>query len=472
LGQSSRLNDAAHFVPHPIDLAITALLQHRSGNVEDQQQRAGSLQQVMQANHWRGEKLANKWAAEVAETIPLPASPEHHDRWTQAIWDATHDLWIQGDVASTAKLLDPKFVYDSKRDPQQDAEVHSIEREPWLACARLWHRGFNHHAKLTRDNVDVKEMEKYAVVVSSFVMEHNELTIAWQQSDTFTRSDAEDFDDWKLARRVFRPTRIRLSDQDFHVHQDGWKALDNQADQQTDPQQKVALLHLAGRHDEAYQAAIAMAKGSEQATDFAVLALAAFGAGEPEILQKAIKRAIDLDPMVGRFPVLRVHATETLAVEKPVSIGRGVTCRPPSFFQPLPKRILGENQGALAVWQAADESLVAIFIDDEDNDIEKQADKFQASREQAYAAGFLLRQPTTVAEQPAIELLSGGLGIGWAIAGGGKPTLQRFVLVQREDYVLVCLVSAYADAFAFRDHEFTTFLNTIRFQDSPGESDE
>ncbi|MEZ6088322.1 MAG: hypothetical protein R3C05_09915 [Pirellulaceae bacterium] len=473
--QCSRLHFDAHFTQHPIDTAMTALLQHNTDKVADAEDRVRRLRSLMSAEHWKHDSLAQLWAKEVESEMQHPLPTEMQTYWTDKVVQAMQAAVHEGNFGPTEALLTDDFTYIDKRVPGAES-MNTIERDAWVRCNRLWQNGPRFGITLTCDSVTVTERENYALVICNWISQAPDYTLAWQQVDTLVppsggsqRPGADDpnksksnFRDWRIKTRSVRPTRLRFDQQTFNMGKDGWDALDAAVEQRTDPREKARYMFVALRCQEGLRLAKQFAE-ENNARDQAIVALLAYGAGVPDVMHDAARRAVEIEPTLSVMPFLRSLATELHASEQPESIGRDVTCRPPNFFQQVPKEFLGKEQETLGAWRTTPDSLVALFVIADETDIDAVTTKFSQTRETGFAAKLVSRRLRTINDCPAIELTHQALGLGYAFTNVGRPTVQRFVFIKRHDHILVGLVIAYAHEFVRRDCEFETFLKTMRF---------
>ncbi len=464
--QSSRAFYSNNGYYHPLDTAVTALMQYRNNNTEDAHHRTRQLQTLMLSDQWKDNEQARAWAKEVNDTTELPETPPLRTRLMERVWEEAHARMIGCDLRPLESMLADDAKLERKVIGGADPNAITIEREAWLDVERLWCQGSRTGVKLVRDQVSTVREDTFAVVNNHFVYEIPGMIQGWRQYDTFVKRDATSPDEWMMAKRVIMPDWLKYNGTVYDDQKDRWQSLVQAAENESNLLRRARLLGFAGRIQESLDAAAESAREQKGADDFALLAYAAWQAGRPDLMRKATDKVIELDPRNSLWPYLRVEATRKMTPSDPVAIGKNVWCRPPSFYEDVPTRITGEKNNTLAAWQVANESLISIFVSPlEQGGIgQKVADMLEA-RKNALKAEIIENGELTVDGFPARQFVVGGAGIGRALGGGGPTTLQRFVLVERDDDIVVLLVSAFATQFANRDSEFKEFLKTVRLRD-------
>ena len=448
-----------HGSKHPIDVAMATLLLQSEGNEELARVGREQLEQLLLSEHWKSDSETSAWATMVRNEVDMPKQDASLTILTKQIWELEFAQRLKGDVSPLDTALAENAVLEIRPVAGDASRVTRASRIEWLACERLWNQGSRLGTTLVRENVSIQSDENVAVVASNFVQEFPDGYVAWIQYDTFSKHQSDRPADWKIEKRQCRTTRFRFRDQTHDLSSDGLLALAQLADKEPQTDIRFHLLRLSGRNREAFDLARQMAANSNQASDHVELLRSAYGVFDSATMREACDRALDLDPTAAGPPMLRVVATNRFAEDTAIDLGNGIRVKPPKFFRTASNELLNGGEQGSATWAPTNDSLVGITTMPKQTTLDDVFQSMLDVRVDGFGADLLERGDLTVDGFPAKQFAIGGAGIGRAFAPGGKPMIQRFVLVEREKDLIVLLVSAFEEVFVIRDSEFLTFVD-------------
>jgi WD40 repeat protein len=448
-----------HGSKHPIDVAMAALLLQREGNEALALAGREQLEQLVLSGHWKADSETSAWATLVRQEVDMPDQEASFMILAKQTWEIEFAQRLKGDVSLLDTALAENAAIEIRPFAGDDSTGVRASRTEWLACERLWNQGSRIGMKLVREKVSIQSDEDVAVVTSNFVQEFPEGYVAWIQDDTFSKRQSDRPADWKIEKRQCRTTRFRYRDQSHDMAGDGIGRITQVADKEPQTDLKFHLLRLSGRNREAFELASQVAANSNQASDHVELLRSAYGIFDAATMQEACDRALELDPNAAGPPMLRVVATNKFAENTAIDLGNGIRVKPPKFFRTASNELLNAGEQGAATWAPTNDSLVGITTMPKQTTLDDVFQSMLDMRIDGFGAVLLERGELTVDGFPAKQFAIGGAGIGRAFAPGGKPMIQRFVLVEREKDLVVLLVSAFEEVFVIRDSEFLTFVD-------------
>ncbi len=467
LKQSQQMHESTHGSKHPAHFALSAMLLHRGGNVEKAEMHLGWMNELMRADHWQRDHLAKHWS-EAAREVVETSEDADEKLLAERTWQMTNARLSLGDLSAIERAVTDDTTFEFRRVSGEDKHLVTMKSQPWIETEKLWNHSGHTNARLVRDHVGVDKRSNDAVVTSKFVWELNDRFWAWRQTDVFSADGQEDVNDWKLKKQTLQMLKMSRPGQVDQPERDGWDQLDErvaEAQASGDLYAQVVALSTACRLNEAADVAKQLIEKQPDARGYVLLNELAYQLHDPKLMQQTAKSAIELDPLVEASPYIRSVAARELAAPEPMELPHNLTARPPTFYQAAPLSILNTGDNSVAAWQPTSNSLIGIFVTPLESSLEELIDQMIKNREASFSATKLVgKREITVDGQHGFEFLQAGLGIGWAVASGGKPTLQRFVVVERDTTVVVMLLSAYQEEFSGRNAEFNVLLESIEFQ--------
>jgi len=481
--ESQKMHEWRRGCIHPVDAALAAISYTRQAKHAEAEEKMELLNQLVLAPHWKDDPHVSYWKRIATQlvseaAIEKPVHPNDSDiqsatELKQLTWDMQAALLLDGNSEFLAELLTDDAVRIDRRTAD-DTNPLIAQREPWLETERLHSLpGPITGNRLTRVKVDVTKNLDNPIVTSQFVFELPSGHFRWLQIDEF--SQQRDDVPYRLSKQTIQTLYMFYRGIEFNIERDGWTRADadvEAAQAKQDKELELGTLLLASRKQEAFEVVKTLVKEKQDARSFILVADAARETHRGDVMRKAMKKAIDLDPLVMGPPYVRAFAAQQLFGEKPEKLRDDLTIRVPSFYKIASKELIGTGESGLAAWHPTIESLVGVLTIPKDNDpnenqgFEKNIQKLIESRESTYGATTLRQRTMTFAGHTAIEFVQRGTGIGRALAGFGQgnPTIQRFVVIDSPSSCLMLFVSAFESEFVLRDSEFEQVWRTLEFR--------
>lgn len=462
---SAAAHTKQHGSKHPIDIAIAVLLLQKEGKLDLAALGRKQLEQIVLAKHWQGDESVDKWLAQVRNLVPLPEPTLIEQHLVTETWLAENELRLGGDISKLNQLLADEATLVVRRLAEgPDPYELTVTKDKWLAAEELWHQGSRLGVKLVRENVSTTFEDGAAVVTSRFTQELPGGYFAWVQTDRFVPISGDDTGTWNIVKRDYRPSRIRLQETQYDFGRDGWVQIDQAIEQQADPLDKINLLRLAGRHREAFELSQKLVSESENASNLIELMQCAYGVRDAETMRTSVQRAIEIDPMSGDVPAARALMTQMLTQASETEVLQGIKVRLPSFYNNASNELLNTRDQGSATWSPTNDSVVGLTIIPKQAPLDELIESMISTRVVGFRATLVEQDELTVSGKQAGQFVISGPGIGRAMSGQGRKTLQRFVLIERESDYVMAIVSAFEDAFVARDSEFSIFLNSLKVE--------
>lgn len=452
-----------HGTPHPVELAVRALVSHAEGKESLAIQQLRDTEQLSLSDRYRMSVPVATWY-EIAKAKVDPP-PLHADAATLArrVWEMDNQNYLYANFEPLESTLAEDAELIVLRQGEQQPQL-VVSRDRWIETNRIWHSGSMVGVGFIRSHVEVDLEAKDPIVTSHYSFELNDLYINTVLRDTFSKQTDVPASQWKLTSRESRTTKQFAQGETVVFDKAKWKVLDNRVDEarksQETPMALMRALSDAGRPQEAFSVAQQMIKDADDARLLIKIAEAAYNAYEPEIMKHAIEKALDIDGDIATFPCVRFNATRRAISEQPLTLRDDISVQIPKFYRQASVHLLAGGAAGVAAAQPTRDSLVGIYQHPGET-IESFSKTLLASRAGAMKANLIESRSLTVDGFPAHTYVHAGQGIGRAMGFNGRPTMQRFVLIERENDLIAVLVSAYSNEFIFRDSEFQYFLSTL-----------
>jgi hypothetical protein len=486
LKQATQMHEVEHGYRHPIDLAISAMLLFRGSNKETALNQLRQINQIMLGDKWNSNPQTSSWVNLVRDSLELPKPDSVFETLAKKTWDVQYSLLIKGDSVPLADSLADNAIRVVRRVPGDDKHAATTKRQDWITSERIWAMGG--HAslvELTRTSCNLSTDSNTPVMTSRFVLTRPDVIFGWIQNDIFRKDPDVAPELWKVIKQDWRLVFLKTGPETFDIDKNGWDALDRRVEDAIaggDVREKLYCLMAASRLSEALQAAKQICndeqtvwRNSDRAFAQTHLAEIAQWCGDTETLIAAAKRAVELDPMVPGPPAIRAIAAKSSFASKPFEFAKRASVRVPSFYRNASTKLLAAGESGRASWQPTDDSLVGIVELPLQPDLSLQdyITSIIESRKVAYSAQMIRRTGRQIDGYPVEEFVQRGLGVGRAITNSGRPTIQRFTLIDRSskdsdgdaigDRILVFL-TAYEDDFAMREAEYEQFLLSMKLR--------
>jgi len=322
-------------------------------------------------------------------------------------------------------------------------------------------------------------------MTSRFVLRRPDVSFGWIQNDVFRKEPDDSPELWKVIKQDWRLVFLITGPETFDIEKNGWDSLDRRVEDAIaggDVREKLYSLMAASRLGEALQVAKQICAEEpagwtniDRAFAHTRLAEIAQWCGDTETLIAAAKRAVELDPMVPGPPAIRAIAAKSSFASEPFEFAKNASVRVPSFYRFASTKLLAAGESGRASWQPTDDSLVGIVELSLQGDVSLRdyITSIIESRKVAYSAQTIRRTERRIDGFPVEEFVQRGLGAGRAITNSGRPTIQRFTLIDRSgkdsdgkptgDRILT-FVTAYEDDFAMREAEYEQFLQSMKLR--------
>ncbi|MFK8114719.1 MAG: protein kinase [Rubripirellula sp.] len=455
-----------HGTPHPTGLSLRALVNQATGNTELAEQNLRDAKQLILADRWKDKTEITRWVKIAEESIGSSESDSDATTLAQRVWEIDTARMLRSNTQPLDDAVSEDAVAVWRRDADSDQYLHSVPRERWIESERFWNRASSIGVHVIRSHVDVDMKADEPVVTSHYAFEMPGMFFTYVQLDTFRRQDGVAADQWKIFKRDSRVTRWFHRGTIHDMQRDGWNALDQRvtdAEASGEISKITTALSMACRPEECFQKTRGLLEDAKQGRELVQLVEAAYGAHRPEVANQAAKKAIEMDPEVSSLPVMRYIAAKQLAAKEYSAFGDNISIRPPSFYRQASKNLLAAGPAGVAAWQPTIDSLFGVFRH-QGVSIADMEIATLASRKGPLKCELLEQRAMTVDGYPARTLVFSGKGIGRAVAYGGKPTMQRFVIIQREDDLVAIVVSSFSDEFIFRDSEAKSVIETMKLK--------
>jgi len=465
--QASRLYQNKFGTKHPIAVALVGLRYQLSDRQEKVVEELRQLEELIRADHFRNDELVQRWSVIARESIQAPADDAITESLKNSTWQVQHSLTIESDPEPLARIMAANATRRIVRVVGDDPHAMTIRGDDWIESERLWSLGGPAaQGRLTRTNVKVNLVPETPTVTSWFVKNFADGFYEWVQQDVFVKSTDTPPKEWKVVKQTSRVTKLLIGGQTFDIQRDGWTELDAkvaEAKQSASTLAQARSLFFANRFKEAIEAAHQLVLEDDNAFAHARLAELTHSIADVKLLRDAMRRAVELDPMVAGPPGLRGFAAQMLAAIDPVKVTENIAVFPPSFYRRAPNVLLAAGESGLAAWQPTDDSLIGIVRlpkpdEDDGGSLGEGVDAIIKSRETSLKVKLLRRATRQLDGFKAEEFVQQGAGIGRAMGSGTLPTLQRFVIIERDKDLLLFFVSSYQNVFEMRDAEFEQFL--------------
>ncbi len=470
LKQAEQIHQRNYGLKHPLDVSLAAMMMSSGNDQANAKTRLRQVNQMMLADHWQRDKQVVRWADLAREKIDAGPPDATYDALSKIIWSQQHALLIDGDVQPLATSLAQDAIRIIRRNPGDAQYSLTTKRDAWIASEEIWASGGAwSQKKLVRTDCSLNTDGKTPTVTSHFVLSGPDADFAWVQNDTFR--DAADVvpEDWKIVKQEWRITSLKIDGEWVRMNKEQWAKLDDDVDKAAasgDAPRHLLSLVLASRLDEALAAAKSLAQSSEDVYAYVRLAEIAQWCGETETLLAAAKKAIAMDPMVRGAPAIRAIAAKTLAIEPAFSFADNATVAPPTFYRAVSKQLLAAGDNGLACWQPTEDSLIGILRlpPEQSLTLAQYTDAIIGSREVGFKTELIRRDTREIDGYPAESFVCRGLGIGRAIAGSGRATWQRFIIIDRNGELFAALVTAFEEDFDMRNAEFEQLLLSMQLR--------
>ncbi len=470
--QAARMHKRKHGSTHPIDVSMAAMMFWTDKNVDQARQRLRQIDQIMLADHWRRNDQAVGWTDQARKMIDAGTPDQIYAALSAITWKQQHDLLIDGDVQPLAASLAGNAIRVIRRNSGDDRYASTTNHEDWIASERVWAMaGPSSVKKLVRSDCTMSASDRTVSMMSRFVLNGPNAHFGWFQNDTFQKRSDDAPELWKITKQEWRLTSLKIDADWIDVDAERWADFDTEvaeAEASDDPAEYLFSLMKASRLDEALVLAKKIAEPGDNASAQVHLAEIAQWCGETETLVAAAEKAISIDPMVRAPAAIRALAAKKLTTTKSFTFAENATISPPSFYRVASNTLLAAGEDGLACWQPTEDSLIGIIRLPQPNGttLEAYADAIIESRKTAFNAELIRRDSRTLDGFPAETFVNRGLGIGRAIAGSGRSTMQRFALIERDSEVFAAIVTSYEDDFEMRDAEFEQFLLSMNLRAS------
>jgi hypothetical protein len=458
-----------HGTDHPVELSLRGLIAHKEDDRELAIACLRDAQQLRLAERWKNANEVTRWVDIAAKVIDVPELDADAVTLARRVWEIDTARMLRGDLSLLESAVAPDGIYISRRDWDDDKFVMTVPRDRWLETERLWNSASSIGVHVIRSNVDVDLVSVEPIVLSRYAFEMEGIYFNYSQRDTFRRQPDMPAQQWQIQRRESIVTRLFVRGETTDMETDGWDSLDAKvidAEQNGSPERQATALGMASRHEEALEKVLPLLEDPdatpEQLTNVVEAAQAAY---RPDVLKRAAEKAIQKDPMIAHFPFMRRYAAELLSPAKAEELPGNIWVRAPSFYRKSSSTLLAGGTSGVVAWQPTVDSLVGIYRHDGQT-LESFSKTLLESRSGALNASLIESYDLTVDSFPARSFVHSATGIGRAVAIQGQPTMQRFVLIQREHDLVAIIVSAYASEFVFRDSEFKYFLKAIKLRQS------
>jgi len=463
LKRSTKAFEQQRGVRSPLHVAIAALLMHAGGQAEQATERLGWMRELMRSDEYRDDKESLAWLAEVQSKVDPPEWSDDARVLADRLWQIDSAAAI-GEMGRMSDAVTEKTIL---ADARGDDAVDSTETpaDDWIACETLYRQGCLSGYRLSRFSCRA-DVSNPGLIVSGYTLQFPLGFFKYIQVDQFDASPDFPAAQWKLIRRTTRMVESRIEQKRYEFQRLGWHAAEadmRRADEEGDLFARVRTRLFVGRNREAFELAADLARQNpDSAAAFELLAQAAYQTRRPEIMRKAAEKVAKLNPLQASTPLIRTVAVESLSPDEPTELPYKIAVRVPPFFQLAPSNLLAAGEAGIVAYQVMPDSLIGVIRMPKQVDFEAFVDQMIENRETTLKVDTLDRRERTVDGLPAIEFVQGGLGIGRAMLGtAGTRTLQRFVVVDRDDDQLMILLSAYGHEFPNRDPEFEQFLRQM-----------
>lgn len=467
--QAKQMHLKEHGSKHPIDVVVPALMMWNNGKLNEARTRMSEVNQLMLSDQWQIDDMAVAWAKLARETIDAEVTDPVFTALSAITWESSHSMLIEGNVQPLANSLTNDATRTLRRISGDDAYALTNTREDWIESERAWTlSGPSTLRKLVRVGFSVSQDSPTPTATSHFIMESPDAHYGWIQNDVFKPQEGVAPEDWKIVKQQWRVSDQKIDDVWKAVTPEYWKQVDREVDEAAargDAKEHLFSLMHASRLVEALQ--VAKDHASSAPSDplaHVHLAEIAQWCGETQTVLQAARQAARLNPMVEAPGPIRAIITRALEAESPVGVTKNFTVRPPSFYRNAPTDLLGGGTAGLAAWQPTADSLIGIIRlpPSPELTLDEYVDAIIASRKSGFRSEMLRRTTRRIDGYEAIDYVQDGLGIGRAVAGSGRPMLQRFLTIDRDGERFLVFVSAYETDFEMRDGEFEQFLLTMK----------
>ncbi len=463
--ESKRLHDEKAGFKHPLDVAMEALLlKSNPANERPARNSRRRIEQLVRNEALVEDAITQEWIAEVREKIERDED-EVFDILAKRIYDASFAMWIEKDLEPLRNLLteDAKVV-TRRSGPTDNDETPNYETtvgvQDYLETQELFAHGSRHGFDLVcQDGWTVRPDNKTIRLFGDYTLQLPGGFHAFRLIHTFTVQDDRPPSQWKARIQLTEARGFRMGGDRFEGA-NGWAEWDKKIAQLPDSAEKVDLLMIGGRHEEALQLAQQLCGEDARRGDYVSLVNAAWAASKPALIRDAIKKIVEL-PVGGSSPPMVHYFTAKAKLGEVIELPHRVRMRVPDFYERGPAAVLGAGDAGLALFRASQPMLVAVIRGEKTDDLSKSVDEAIQTRVTAFGAELLSRRSRTIDGYPAETFIVAAPGTGYAIGNGGSLTLQRFAIIDRGEDSLVVLTSCLENRFSKYDSEFEVIINEL-----------
>lgn len=459
--ESHRLHNQRAGFKHPLDAALEALfLKANPDNAKPAKDSRRRLEQLARNESFMADDTTRAWVEEVRETIELE-DDEVFDALMTKVYNASFAMWIEKDIEPLRELLTEDAKAVSRRSGPQPNYETTFALADFLETQKLFANGSRHGFDLVCQAAWMVEPDDRTIrLFGDYVLQIPGGFHAFRLINTFTVQQDIPPSQWKARIHLTEARAFRIGSRSVEGVS-GWAKWDQQINQLPDSTEKVDLLMIGGRHEEAL--ALAKVRCEEDASrgDYVSLVNAAWAASKPALIRDTIKKMVPL-PVGGSSPPMIDYFVAKARLRDVNELPHQVRIRVPDFYDSGPTSVLGAGDAGLALYRANNQAILAVIRGEKTDDLTKGVDEAIQTRVKAFGAELVTRRSRTIDGFAAETFTVRALGMGYAIGNGPYSTLQRFAIIDRGADTVTVLISCLEKEFSRRDSEFEVILNELR----------